>query len=529
MFRTALALSIALAASAVQAPQPPQVFSTRIVLVPVDVRVVDRDGKPVTDLKREDFSITEDGSPQQISQFSMHDARSADGAAEPRTFMLVLGRGRLQEPAKGIDAAVELVRDHLLPADRIALFAYDRVTEFTTNHAAIVGAIERFRERHGAIEAALVQRFETGDGRFRALRSKDIPPSLQADIDAIFDAEGVPPIRQPLLRSGVRPRSDSILPWFLAIGDWGKITACIDDLRTLEGEKHVVWLSTRLESDRPDSHYSFARKAADARVVLHVVQTSGVPAGFVVRPTGPSQPWRGGPAGWSPDDFKAPTIEDQFRWGRVQQTAAATGGLSSLFGDARAAVARIEQSTRFHYLLGYTPIRDVLDETYREIAVTVKRPGVTVFYRHGYAAHRAPSASDERTYVTQSRMLSGIAGATIPIRFTISQKMRDHQRFVDAEVRLDPATVLRVDDRGRYVATLDIAIFASDKDGRLVGESWDKVPIDLSADAYARLQKENLALMVHTPVTSWPDDVKAIVYDYDSDTVGAATKRMQRP
>ena len=33
-----------------QEPQPPSI-RTRITMVPIDVRVVDRDGKPVTDLK----------------------------------------------------------------------------------------------------------------------------------------------------------------------------------------------------------------------------------------------------------------------------------------------------------------------------------------------------------------------------------------------------------------------------------------------------------------------------------------------
>ena len=54
--------------SAQQPPQP--TFRTGVTIVPVDVRVLDRNGKPVTDLKQSDFVVLEDGSPQDIRFFS---------------------------------------------------------------------------------------------------------------------------------------------------------------------------------------------------------------------------------------------------------------------------------------------------------------------------------------------------------------------------------------------------------------------------------------------------------------------------
>ncbi len=39
--------------------------------------------------------------------------------AEPRTFLIVLGRGRLQGPARGLDAAIAFVRENLLPQDLV--------------------------------------------------------------------------------------------------------------------------------------------------------------------------------------------------------------------------------------------------------------------------------------------------------------------------------------------------------------------------------------------------------------------------
>src|SRR6266540_1223058 len=68
---------VALAAVA-QDPPPPQnrgdqvpVFRSTTRLVQVSVVVHDGRGQPVADLKKEDFSLTERGKPQQISVFSV--------------------------------------------------------------------------------------------------------------------------------------------------------------------------------------------------------------------------------------------------------------------------------------------------------------------------------------------------------------------------------------------------------------------------------------------------------------------------
>ena len=87
----AAALEDSLSSRGPQAPQtPPQataptqgtpaVFRTSTRLVEVSVVVHDSRGQPVSDLKKEDFTITERGKPQQVVFFSM---ASADRPAAP--------------------------------------------------------------------------------------------------------------------------------------------------------------------------------------------------------------------------------------------------------------------------------------------------------------------------------------------------------------------------------------------------------------------------------------------------------------
>ena len=82
-----------------QFPQIPQ-FRAGVTLVPVEVRVLDREGNPVSGLTQADFTVREDGRPHEISHFQ---AVNSDGSSKiARNFFIVLGRGRLNEPTKAL-------------------------------------------------------------------------------------------------------------------------------------------------------------------------------------------------------------------------------------------------------------------------------------------------------------------------------------------------------------------------------------------------------------------------------------------
>ena len=52
-------------------PTPgPQVFRAGTTLIPLDVRILDKKGRPVTDLVQSDFTVYENNVPQQIRHFS---------------------------------------------------------------------------------------------------------------------------------------------------------------------------------------------------------------------------------------------------------------------------------------------------------------------------------------------------------------------------------------------------------------------------------------------------------------------------
>ncbi len=149
---SAVALYLSGTVGQAQLPQLPQ-FRAGVTLVPIEVRVVDRDGNPVLGLTQADFAIREDGRPQDIAHFQ---AVTVDGSPDTaRTFFIVLGRGRLNEPTKAMQALIDFVRTTVRPADRVGVFAYNRVIDFTTHHEAVARFLEYYRDHHNSTESGL--------------------------------------------------------------------------------------------------------------------------------------------------------------------------------------------------------------------------------------------------------------------------------------------------------------------------------------------------------------------------------------
>ena len=74
----------------------------------------------------------------------------------------------------------------------------------------------------------------------------------------------------------------------------------------------------------------------------------------------------------------------------LRDVSEATGGFAAVnSNDANAAFARVVEESSNYYILGYVPARPLKPGEFREIAVRVSRPDVTVVARKGYGAPMA--------------------------------------------------------------------------------------------------------------------------------------------
>jgi VWFA-related protein len=559
-------------APVILAQEPPQTqvpgaIRSRVVLVPVDVRAIDGNGDPVTDLRQPDFTIEENGVAQTIAHFSTQ-TYTPQAPAVPsaptlrrgpgletsplthRTFAVLLGRGRLQGPSKGLDAVIDFIRTGLLPQDRIAVLAYGRATDLTTDRDSIVRLLERYRERHTHIEALLDQYFDPGGLAW--LYRTDHPPHMKPAIDTLFSAPGLPAVRQvaalepPGVGEFERDRL-RILDGFdrddrdpgagyifnqSAREDLEKLHGAVEYLRYLEGEKHLVFVTedgmhgvTRDQWDR------LAAVASDARVTISPVHTAGVALSWS------GDPRRGPLMGISASRPGTGTLMGpswQQRWANADLRAMAslTGGQVSIYKYASRAFDRLDRATRFHYVLGYYPANATWDGSDRRIKVSVRRPGVTVLHRHSYYAREDLVPYDRREFLTHSRIASAgayrlpVSDVSVTLSASSVEK-RQNQWQASVKVMVDPATIAFSEADGRHVASLDIAVFVGGRNQRQVGEVRKRVDLNLLPESYARLRQDGVSFSATIDLTAPARYVKAVVYDYAADRLGSAVTELR--
>ena len=572
-----------------QAPATPQdqtVFRAGTTLVPVDVRVVDKNGHPVTDLHQSDFTILEDGVPQRIEHFSTQAfaaepptasapsssparPRRASSAFELtsqnlRTFLIVLGRGRLQPPADGVEAMRHLIKARLLPQDQVAVQAWNRATDFSTDRKTALEVLDRFQKANDLIEVQ-IQQWERNLQHLS--NPKVLPAFVQQEIDDVFggprasrtvgdrpaaaaglEDQTVRVMRDALTGGTLDPVDQMMLN--LAGGDLDgflnqqsqvaqDVTALytgVAYLQQLAGEKHLIFLSEygvslpHLEDDR-----DLGRLAADARVVLDVIHSGGVgyknPRGADYSPT-MMMPANRGPSSL----YVIPSIGTQlFAADTARNLTRMTGGLffANRFAKASMDVDAIDATTRFEYVLGYYPLKATLDGRYRKITVKLNRPGLTVLARDGYLA-RAEVAPADRTHAIISSRVVGAAGFDRPIpdiaikidRASASMSGRTGQALID--MTIDVSRVFFEKTEGRQRGSIEVAVFCVAKGDQGIGHSWQTLELNYSDARLAEVKGRGVTHSVTIPLTGQPQAAKVVVYDYGSDLVGTVVTQLKR-
>ena len=127
-----------------QNPNQDPTFRVEVKLVDVFTTVTDQHGAPVTDLKKDDFAITEDGIPQKIALFEQQ-------SEAPLSIVLCIDAS--QSVGKDLQVEAEAARKFassiLRPIDKIALYQFSEIVReivpFTSDIRRINRGIKNVR------------------------------------------------------------------------------------------------------------------------------------------------------------------------------------------------------------------------------------------------------------------------------------------------------------------------------------------------------------------------------------------------
>jgi VWFA-related protein len=453
-------------ANAQQPPQEPPRFRSSVEVTSLDVSVVDDRGRPIADLKPEDFNVRIDGNARKVVSAEWIALVSPDAAPAPSppdgysTNESSTG-GRLiviavDEPNIRFGGAIAINRaamsfvDRLAPSDRIAVAGIGigaPSTPFTADRQRIKQAIGRmvgqkqagrFGDLGHNIGVAEAIQIERGDlGLLQAVQEREC-----VDVDRRM---------QQVCFTEVEMQARNLAQDIGHEGDQtvNALRALLSGLRTIEGAKTLILISEGFIMNDPPLIIELGSLAAAARTSLYVLRLDTT---------------------WF-DVTNARGPRDPFTDRRVQTeglellAGAARGTMFDVVGRPENLFERIESELSGYYLLGVESDPKDRDGKAHPIRVDVPRRGALVRSRRQLINTPADQRSGRtRREAVAAALASPLIASALPLRVASFSLQGPEADKVQILIHADIGT----DYSSSKVTAL--AYVVSDSNGRVVEE-----------------------------------------------------------
>jgi VWFA-related protein len=562
--RAGIVVSLAFAAgvgdrAAAQAPQNPQsppavTFQTEVNYVDVDAIVTDQQGNFVSGLSKEDFEIFEDGRPQKIDTFApvdlpverpdrflvanrpvTTDVRSNRQAFAGRVYVIVLDDLDVSFMRSALvrKAAHEFV-ERYFGANDMAAVTYtsgrtDATQEFTGNPQLLLAAIDKFAGRrlrspvleyidqlyqNQAMTAGMTDTSPSSDPASPIGSAASITQNAQAsmatdDLERQFRATNVLGTIRNLAEflSNVRGRRKALLLFSEGI-DY-----TINDVFGIPKDTTIVRATQDAISAAARANVNFF--TIDPRGLvgmtddyLNLADGLGI-AGNPTEPVGDPQ--------MSFNGRQAFLDELRLSQDSLRTLADETGGFAAINRNSfTSAFDRIVQANSRYYVMGYYPPSHPRDGKFHKIQVRVKRPGLTVSARKGYASPRGKTPEEKQRDDDARRLRDsrkgGADNTSAPLREALNTPMQQGgvtfsvqaAPFKGSEKAASVALAIEIDGDALHFAppsknatfsdSVELSLFAVNEQGKPQQGTRSEVNLTLRPDTYQRVKVVGMRL-----------------------------------
>src|SRR5215213_9287583 len=520
----ALALLLTLAAHA-QAQEPDDVVKVKSNLVNIDVIVKDKKGKYISDLKPEDFTVSENGVAQKIEFFDAPVTRTetrkpgetvAAAPAAPATatrnyIALVLDSQSTDftnmKPVR--EGAIKYVREQVTDADAVAILSVTNglqmLQPFTQDKARLIASLEKL-----------------GSADAKSFEQKDVAESIANIREFLKNNESLGPITstgggsaaarvmiaQHVLQQFIRLRTALSLQQARPV--LAALAALAEGLRPIPGKKTLVLFSQGFVTPavldwQVQSTIDIANRA---NVAIYIIDSAGLRAaapgsGALV----PGSPLAGISGATNQEQriravggetvFDNARQEGQSReYDILYRISGDTGG-RFLKGnnDIGQGLERINQEIQSRYTLAYRSTNQNFDGTFRKVKIEVRRPDTQIISRSGYYA--IPPEEIVLLSPADKKLLDNFAAAEsnpgFPLFVSLSPfRTREGLYIVPLAIELPPAAVKfesKGDKRSMQLEVLGVLKATPERVLSRLGGNFD---VNLNTNDYNSILSNNI-------------------------------------
>jgi VWFA-related protein len=358
-------------------------------LIQIDAVVVDKNGKPITDLSAEDFEIFENDKPQKITNFSFITVEPAPTAIA-------------ETPKKPVDKNAPPIPAKLRPEQvkrTIALVIDDLSLSFQSAYYTQIALKKFVDEMMQPGDLVAIVRTGSGVGALQSFTSDK--QQLYAAIERVKynglvgRTGAFAPIDSALAETVEQNLSETIDAFredIFAVGTLGALNYIVRGMRELPGRKAVLLWSEGFtlisrsgdSMERNERVYVALQRLIDlanrSAVVIYTADPRGLVSTF---PTADNV---------NPQNISSVISSRNNRLWDTQQglvyLAQQTGGFAVRnTNDLEGGIRKVIDDQKSYYLIGYQPDAATFDPVksrFNRLKVKVKRKGLSVRYRSGF-------------------------------------------------------------------------------------------------------------------------------------------------
>jgi VWFA-related protein len=479
-------------AAAAFAQQPGPTFRTGTELIQVSVVAQDKQGKPVMDLKREEFTLLDNGAPREISTFALERAadaapsvaapgtftnrlapRSAGGSGSRSGYSVILidnilasfGDAMTQEEGAALARVQTLKMLRSMPPDeKIAIYATKRkvqiVCEFTSDRDLL--------ERRLQVWKPSPDNPDTSDQAFKDALAGG------SRFNAEQYAAAVQRQREEAGRVDMMLRNTA---------EDVQMESIAGHLAGIPGRKNLIWLSNRFAmSGRA------IEKFKRANVAIYPVDMDGVCHICSPRPT---------------------QIMDAI--------AAATGGLAYYHrNDIDTAMREAVDDGRVSYTLGFYQSDEDASPQVHQLALRVSRPGITLRYRSSYQPGPVKAQGTPASELIEA--LDRPVNATgIPFQAKVTRDGNE----LKLDVRLDAASLDLVPQGGLWTGKIEcLARFMTAEGMTARDEEAQTMTLNLRQATYETGLEQGLAYRKQLKIPATASELRLLFANLATGKIG---------